>query len=226
MVSASWSVNDASLDSVLSNLASRPKDALATICSLEAQQAALVLVIHGASLARVLPRETTGDVISLCVGTYAPKALTDASMAETLGEAAATATAAAMDLKKMVSTDENSKAVAIEPYPVYLFASAFVEQPKILRLLLANCNRNKCHLTPSLRRTLLELTLAECNQAKRSGDKGSCLRCVSLAFSPVKDLVSLAPTVRSKRGRRPYPYPWLWITWAPSWKSHGRRRRA
>jgi vacuolar protein sorting-associated protein 11 len=169
-VSASWSVNDASLESIVSNLSSKPKDALATICSLEAHQATEVLVIHGASLARVLPRETAGVVISLCVGTYTPKALADASMAETLGEAAATTTEAAMDLKKMVSTNDNPKAMAIAPYPVYLFASAFVEHPKILRLLLAHCNRNKCHLTPSLRRTLLELTLAEWNHAKRSGD--------------------------------------------------------
>lgn len=170
VVSASWSVNDASLDSIMSNLSSKPKDALATICSLEAHQAAEVLVVHGALLARVLPRETAGVVISLCVGTYAPKALADASMAETLGEAAATTTAAAMDLKKMVSTNDHAKAMVIEPYPVHLFAAAFVEHPRILRLLLAHCNRNKCHLTPSLRRTLLELTLAEWNQAKRSGD--------------------------------------------------------
>jgi hypothetical protein len=37
-------------------------------------------------------------------------------------------------------------------------------------LVLAHCNRNKCPITPSLRRTLLELTVAEWNQAKRSGD--------------------------------------------------------
>jgi vacuolar protein sorting-associated protein 11 len=37
-------------------------------------------------------------------------------------------------------------------------------------LILTHCNRNKCPLTPSLRRTLLELTLYEWNQAKRTGD--------------------------------------------------------
>jgi vacuolar protein sorting-associated protein 11 len=169
-VLASWSINDASLESLLSNLSTRPKDALATICSLEAHQTAEVLVIHGASLARVLPRETAGVVISLCVGTYTPRNLADASMAETLGAAAATTTAAAMDLKRMINTNDNPKARVIEPYPVELFASAFVEHPKILRLILAHCNRNKCPLTPSLRRTLLELTLAEWNQARRSGD--------------------------------------------------------
>jgi hypothetical protein len=170
-VSASWSINDtSSLESLLSNLANRPRDALATICSLEAHQTAEVLVIHGASLARVLPRETAGVVISLCVGTYTPRNLADASMAETLSAAAATTTAAALDLKKLVNTSDNPKSVVIEPYPVHLFASAFVEHPKILRLLLAHCNRNKCPITPPLRRTLLELTLTEWNQAKRSGD--------------------------------------------------------
>jgi vacuolar protein sorting-associated protein 11 len=170
-VSASWSVNDASLESLLSNLSSRPKDALATICSLEAHQTAEVLVIHGASLARVLPRETAGVVISLCVGSYSPKNFADASMAETLGAAAATTTAAAMDLKQqVVNTNTTPNVMVMDPYPVELFASAFVEHPKILRLILAHCNRNKCPITPSLRRTLLELTLAEWNQAKRSGD--------------------------------------------------------
>jgi len=169
-VAATSSVNDASLESILSNLSNKPKDALATICSLEAHQAAEVLVIHGASLARALPRETAGVVISLCVGTYTPKALADASIADTLDAAAATTTAAALGLNKMVNSHENPKAVVIKPYPIHLFASAFVEHPKILRLLLSHCNRNKCPLTPSLRRTLLELTLAEWNHAKRSGD--------------------------------------------------------
>lgn len=169
-VSASWTINDASLESILSNLASKPKEALATMCSLDANQAAEVLAIHGASLARALPRETAGVVISLCVGTYTPTALAEASMTDTLGHAAATTTAAAIDLNKMVNTSDHPKAMAIDPYPISLFASAFVEHPKILRLLLAHCNRNKCPLTPSLRRALLELTLAEWNQAKRSGD--------------------------------------------------------
>jgi hypothetical protein len=169
-VSASHSINDASLESILSNLSSKPKEALATICSLEASQAAKILIDHGASLARALPRETAGVVISLCLGTYTPRALANASMRDTLSAAAATTTTAAAELNKMVSPHENPKSVVIDPYPVHLFASAFVEHPKMLRLVLAHCNRNKCPLTPSLRRTLLELTLAEWNQAKRSGD--------------------------------------------------------
>jgi hypothetical protein len=169
-VSASHSINDASLESILSNLSSKPKEALATICSLEAPQAAKVLIDHGVSLARALPRETAGVVISLCLGTYTPRALANASMRDTLSAAAATTTNAAAELNKMVSSHENPKSVVIDPYPVHLFASSFVEHPKLLRLILAHCNRNKCPLTPSLRRTLLELTLAEWNQAKRSGD--------------------------------------------------------
>jgi vacuolar protein sorting-associated protein 11 len=169
-VSSSQSISDASLESILSNLATKPKEALATICSLDAPQAAEVVVIHGAALTRALPRETAGVVISLCVGTYTPRALAEVSVTETLNAAAATTTHAAMELNKLVNSYENPKAVVIEPYPVHLFASAFVEHPKILRLILAHCNRNKCPMTPSLRRTLLELTLSEWNQAKRSGD--------------------------------------------------------
>jgi hypothetical protein len=158
--SSSRFLDKASLNTILSNLSSNPKEALATICTLEAHQAAEVLVIHGASLARALPRETAGVVIALCVGTYSPRALAGLSTTEVT------------DLKKMVEyhqpTDDQPR--ACDPYPVELFASAFLEHPKLLRLILAHCNRNKCHLSPSLRRTLLELTLAEWNQAKRIGD--------------------------------------------------------
>jgi len=99
-----------------------------------------------------------GIVISLCVGTYSPSALADAALVDT------------NDLNKMIERATDDQAHSCDPYPVYLFASAFIEHPKMLRLILAHCNRNKCPLTPSLRRTLLELTLAEWNQAKRSGD--------------------------------------------------------
>jgi vacuolar protein sorting-associated protein 11 len=158
IASSSNSIDKASLTSILSNLVNNPKDALATICSLDAQQAAEILVIHGASLARMLPRETAGVVISLCVGTYSPKALADASALDTT------------DLNKMIQYATDDREKTFDPYPVHLFASAFIEHPKMLRLVLAHCNRNKCVLTSSLRRTLLELTLAEWNQAKRCGD--------------------------------------------------------
>lgn len=156
--STSRSVNQASLKSILSNLTSSPKEALATICSLDAPQVAEILVIHGASLARVLPRETAGVVVSLCVGTYSPKNLAEAALVDP------------GDLQNMIELPAGDKPKACEPYPVDLFAPAFVEHPKMLRLVLAHCNRNKCSLAPGLRRTLLELTLAEWNQARRSGD--------------------------------------------------------
>lgn len=150
-VSTSQSITEASLESILSNLTNKPKDALATICSLEAPQAAQVLVVHGASLARILPRETAGVVLALCLGTYP------------------IATPRQMTLDALAGTTTNTTTTS-PSYPVALFAAAFVEHPKLLRLVLAHCNRHKCSLTPSLRRTLLELTLAEWNQARRSGD--------------------------------------------------------
>eukprot|EP00977_Amphora_coffeiformis_P002374 scaffold448_cov156-Amphora_coffeaeformis.AAC.3 len=156
--SSSRSLNKASLNTILANLSNNPKEALATICTLEAPQAAEVLVIHGVSLARAMPRETAGVVISLCVGTYSARALAGLSTHEVT------------DLKKMVEYTTDDRAQACEPYPIELFASAFLEHPKLLRLILAHCNRNKCPISPSLRRTLLELTLDEWNQSKRTGD--------------------------------------------------------
>ena len=146
-----------SLSSILSNLSNSPKEALATICSLGARQVAEIMVVHGASLARALPRETAGVVLALCLGTYSPKALADAAVTD------------AAPLRKLIEAHEDKERTH-EPYPAHLFASAFVENPKMLRLILAHCNRSKCFLTPSLRRTLLELTLDEWNQAKRVGD--------------------------------------------------------
>ena len=156
--SGSRSMDKGSLATILAKIPTHPKEALATICSLEARQAAEVLVVHGASLARGLPREMAGVVISLCLGTYSPKSLADAALSDT------------SDLKRMVEKKVGEDEMVTKPYPVHLFASAFIEHPKLLRLILAHCNRNKCPLTSSLRRTLLELTLAEWNQAKRTGD--------------------------------------------------------
>jgi vacuolar protein sorting-associated protein 11 len=145
-------------DSLSTMVANAPKDALATICSFEAPQAAEALAVYGASLARLLPRETAGLVVTLCLGTFAPKALSES--ANTL----------MTDAKKFLEHPTDVNELAHEPYPVHVFASCFMENPKILRLILTHCNRNKCPLTPSLRRTLLELTLSEWNQAKRTGD--------------------------------------------------------
>ena len=115
-------------------------------------------MVYGAALARAMPRETAGVVVSLCVGTYSPSALVDA---------AGKASSEASKLLEFANDDRTRKC---KPYPVHLFAPAFIESPKMLRLILAHCNRNKCYLTPSLRRTLLELSLADWNNAKRSGD--------------------------------------------------------
>lgn len=150
-----------SLSSLVSTLAQNPKEALAIICSYDAPQAAEAIVMHGPALVRVLPRETAGIVVSLCLGTYSSQALSDA------------ATATTAEVNKMLEQVSDDRNKACEPYPVHLFASAFLENSKMLRLILAHCNRNKCPLTPPLRRTLLELTLAEWNQSKRSGDTES-----------------------------------------------------
>ncbi|KAL7566823.1 hypothetical protein ACA910_021325 [Epithemia clementina (nom. ined.)] len=157
IASSSSTVNRASLASVLSNLTANPKEALSIICALEAPEAVDILVIHGASLARVLPQATAGVVIALCVGTFSPRSLADSSNTK--------------DVKEMIQyVSSNDGKKVCEPYPVELFASAFIEQPKMLRLILAHCNRSKCPLTPTLRRTLLELTLEEWNLANRTGD--------------------------------------------------------
>jgi vacuolar protein sorting-associated protein 11 len=143
----------------LSNMvANSPKDALATICSFEAPQAAEALVVYGATLARLLPREAAGLVISLCFGKFSPRKLSESS-----------ATIMA-DTKRFLEHPTSDGDRVCDPYPVHIFASAFMENPRMLRLILTHCNRNRCPLTPSLRRTLLELTLAEWNQAKRTGD--------------------------------------------------------
>jgi hypothetical protein len=152
---ATRSMDTESLSTIVTN---SPKDALATICSFEAPQAAEALAVHGASLARLLPRETAGLAVSLCLGTFSQKKFSESSAA------------ILSDAKKMLEFAHDEKTRSCDPYPVHLFASAFMENPKMLRLLLAHCNRNRRPLTPSLRRTLLELTLAEWNQAKRTGD--------------------------------------------------------
>ena len=146
-------------ESLSSVVTSSPKDALAMICSFEAPQAAEALATHGASLSRLLPRETAGLVVSLCLGTFSPKKFAELS-----------STAILADAKKILGHSWSEGVKECEQYPVHLFASAFMENARMLRLILSHCNRHRCPLTPSLRRTLLELTLAEWNQAKRMAD--------------------------------------------------------
>jgi vacuolar protein sorting-associated protein 11 len=159
-IAAYSSSNSFDTESLSAIAANSPKDAFATICSFEAPQAVEALLVYGGSLARVLPRETAGIVLSLCLGTYSPGRLLEISGSLTT------------DTKKILEFASESER-ACQPYPVHLFASSFMENPKMLRLILTHCNRNKCPLTPSLRRSLLELTLAEWNQAKRLGDTES-----------------------------------------------------
>jgi len=132
-----------------------PSEMLAAVCSLDAPEAAEALVAHGVMIARSLPRETAGVVIALCDGTYSPTALADAAAG-----------------RPAVGRNEYGEASGLKctKYPISLFANAFMENPKLFRLILAHCRRNDCVLTPMLRRTLLELTLDEWNAAKRTGD--------------------------------------------------------
>ena len=120
------------------------------------------MVVHGATLARSLPRETAGLVLSLCDGTFSPNALADAAGGNSVQTAA-------LDDRK-ISKDSQSPPVVAEKFPVELFSLAFLENPKLLRLILTHCNKQKCQISPSLRRTLLELTLEEWNSARRHGD--------------------------------------------------------
>lgn len=156
---AAFSSRSMDSESLSTMVAKSPKDALATICSFDAPEAAESLAVYGATLARLLPRETAGLVVSLCLGTFSPRTLAESSQATMMSIA-----------KKMLEQPIDDRERACDLYPVHVFTSAFLENPKILRLILTHCNRNKCYLSPSLRRTLLELTLAEWNQAKRTGD--------------------------------------------------------
>ena len=138
-----------------------PSEILAAICSLDAPDAVRALATHGVRIARSHPRETAGVVIALCDGTYSPVAMADAA-------AGGPSSAAATGSRNEDDDDDGSKKCA--KYPISLFANAFMENPKLLRLILSHCRKNDCVLTPPLRRTLLELTLEEWNSARRTGD--------------------------------------------------------
>eukprot|EP00571_Detonula_confervacea_P014445 CAMPEP_0172306174 /NCGR_PEP_ID=MMETSP1058-20130122/7296_1 /TAXON_ID=83371 /ORGANISM="Detonula confervacea, Strain CCMP 353" /LENGTH=1547 /DNA_ID=CAMNT_0013017977 /DNA_START=1 /DNA_END=4644 /DNA_ORIENTATION=- len=148
------SVSTVPISRNLSACADDPSEMLAAICSLDAPAAVAALVAHGVLIARSLPRETAGVVIALCDGSYSPTAMADAAA----GRATSTTMA------------EEGGNYYCDKYPISLFANAFMENPKLFRLILSHCRRNDCVLTPMLRRTLLELTLNEWNSAKRTGD--------------------------------------------------------
>ena len=134
-----------------------PSEALATLCSFEAEEAAKAMEVHGPMLVKALPRETCGVVISLCDGTYSPNSLTAACSLVTLsGEALESSLA---DRPKVCRL-----------FPVDMFQRSFVENSKLLRLLLSHCKRAKCSLSPPLRRCHLELTLEEWSSAMKEND--------------------------------------------------------
>ena len=154
--SLSKSTNANTCNSLISNLLYSPVEALATLCSFDPPQAVEALKTHGATLSKALPKETAGIVISLCDGVYIPITASGSSnnRRDSLKE----------------SLEDTNRAVTCDLYPVHLFSSAFLENPKLLRVILANCEKKNRVMNPSLRRMLLELTLEEWNSAKRSKD--------------------------------------------------------
>ena len=149
-----------------------PSDVLMTICTLEATEAAEALIQHGALLARALPRETAGLVVSLADGTYSPQTLTDIANNDKKKNNQ-------FQLPVLSEDDSHHHDSSIEKkkmkYPLDLFTNSFLENPKLLRLILSNLYKKKCVLSPSLKRTLLELTLEEWNMAYRNGDASSTI---------------------------------------------------
>lgn len=145
---------------ILRNLlacADDPSEMLSAICSLYPTDAVEALVAHGVLIARSLPRETAGVVIALCEGTYLPSVADSAA-----GRSLSAGTRS--------SGEGSGIKLKCEKYPMSLFVNAFMENPKLFRLILSHCRRNGSFLTPMLRRTLLELTLDEWNTGKRMGD--------------------------------------------------------
>ena len=56
----SSSVNESVMESISNLVPNNPQEALVTLCTLEAPQAAEALVVHGRALARASPKETAG----------------------------------------------------------------------------------------------------------------------------------------------------------------------
>ena len=126
-----------------SNLLSTPSEALATICSFEAPQAVDALKIHGASLAKtLLPKETTGIIISLCDGVYSPKALAGVASSMNKHNKRKTDSDA---LKELL--ESSGCPITCEMYPIDIFSTAFLEHPKLRRVILVHCTRIGISLT-------------------------------------------------------------------------------
>lgn len=156
----SKSLTSSTCTSLVSNLLHNPTEALATICSFEAPHVVEALKVHGSVLARASPRETAGIVISLCDGVYSPGALSNIGDRRKITDTI---------LKEMLESKDHLQ--TCDKYPVHLFSTAFMENPKLLRVILSYCFKNKHYLTSSLRRTLLQFTLEEWNSAKHSQNK-------------------------------------------------------
>lgn len=154
--SLSKSLNSQNSISLVSELLHNPIEALSTLCTFDAPQVVKVLKTHGVTLVKSLPKETAGVVISLCDGIYTPTSVSgsDANKRDMLKES-------------LESTDRSR---TCDLYPVHLFSSAFLESPKLLRVILSHCYKNRREMTPSLKRMLLELTLEEWNMAKKAKD--------------------------------------------------------
>lgn len=155
----SKTLDTTSCSSLISNLLSTPTEALATICTFEAPQAAEALKTYGTVLAKALPKETAGIVISLCDGVYSPSPLAE------LGHNRQSLA----PFEESLETGTTNE-VTCDMYPVSDFSSAFLENPKILRVILAHCHKFKRNMDNAHKRMLLELTLEDWNAAKRSGD--------------------------------------------------------
>jgi hypothetical protein len=154
--SLSKAMNPKNSVTLVSELLHNPIEALSTLCSFDAPQAVEVLKTHGVTLAKSLPKETAGVVISLCDGVYTPTSVSgsDATKRDILKE----------------SLEPSDRSRTCDYYPVHLFSSAFLESPKLLRVILSHCYKNRREMTPALKRMLLELTLEEWNIAKKSKD--------------------------------------------------------
>ena len=154
----SKSMSSTSCNSIISSLLHNPLEALATICSFDAPQVVEALKTHGATLAKALPKEVAGIVIMLCDGVYMPTSVNGIG-----------SPSIKRDILKE-SLNSSDRPSTCEMYPVHLFSPAFLENPKLLRVILAHCGKNKRGLDSSLKRMLLELTLEEWNAAKKASD--------------------------------------------------------
>mmetsp|Transcript_31712 Transcript_31712/g.69632 ORF Transcript_31712/g.69632 Transcript_31712/m.69632 type:complete len:1416 (+) Transcript_31712:195-4442(+) len=151
----------------------KAKDALALLCSLEPDVAAKCMSSPGLgpNLVHAAPRESAGIVLALCDGTYSQSGLADAATATVAGgDAAAGGDSSTAMPPPLIEGSISSSGGSGKRFPPHLFADCFVEQPKLLRLLLSTCRTRRCHLSPELKRTLLELTLDEWSGARRRGD--------------------------------------------------------